>query len=63
MKKTNAKVTRLQELREMLSEYRRMTIEEVEASGWGDRQIEIEGEVWRLEMELSGSASRRVQAA
>lgn len=51
-KKANAKVTRLQALREMLSDYRRMTIEEVDATGWGDRQIELEGEVWRLEQEL-----------
>ncbi len=63
MKKIEAKVARVQELREMLSEYRQMTIEEVEATGWGDREIEIEGEVWRLEMELLGESGSRFEAA
>ncbi len=63
MKKIDAKVARVQELREILSEYRRMTIGEVEATGWGDREVEIEGEVWRLEMELLDESSRRCRAA
>ena len=62
MKNIDAKAARLQELKEMLSEYRGMTIEQVEATGWGDRQIEIEGEVWQLEMELT-EGRRQVEAA
>ena len=63
MKNLDAKVARLRELKEMLSQYRQMTVEQVEASGWGDREIEIEGEVWRLEMELLGESRRRFEAA
>jgi len=40
---------RLAELKEMLAAYRHMTIEEAEATDAGDRQIEIEQEVWLLE--------------
>ncbi len=63
MKKISAKLERLQELREMLSDYRRMTVEEAEASNWGDREIEVEGEVWRLEMELLAESRHRGRAA
>jgi hypothetical protein len=52
MKKPDPKVVRIEELKAMLASYRLMTIDEVEASGWGDLQIELEGEVWRLEQEL-----------
>ncbi|MSO45157.1 MAG: hypothetical protein EXQ59_00090 [Acidobacteria bacterium] len=63
MKKHSAKLERLRGLQEMLSDYRRMTIEETEATSWGDREIEIEGEVWRLEMELLAEHSHRTRAA
>jgi len=63
MKNFDAKVARLEELKAMLSEYRQMTVEQVEASGWGDREIEIEAEVWRLEMELVDEGRRRSEAA
>ncbi len=43
--------TRLTELKEMLAAYRQMTIEEAEAGGVGDLQIEMEQEVWLLEQE------------
>jgi hypothetical protein len=52
MKKPNPKAVRLAELKTMLVSYRLMTIEEVESSGWGDLEIELEGEIWRLEQEL-----------
>ncbi len=52
MKKPNPKAVRLTELKAMLGSYRLMTIEEVESTGWGDLEVEIEGEVWRLEQEL-----------
>lgn len=42
---------RLVELREKLAAYRHMTIEEAEATDAGDRQIEMEHEVWLLEQE------------
>lgn len=47
----------------MLAAYRLMTVEEVEESGWGDLEIELEGEVWRLEQELLDQAGHRPAAA
>jgi hypothetical protein len=52
MKKPNPKVVRIEELKGMMASYRLMTVEEVESTGWGDLQIELEGEIWRLEQEL-----------
>ncbi|HEY3383994.1 MAG TPA: hypothetical protein VGK32_19695 [Vicinamibacterales bacterium] len=63
MKRPNAKAVRLQELRTILSAYRHMTVEEVESEGWGDLEIELEGEVWRLEQELHDERRRRPEAA
>jgi hypothetical protein len=65
MKKPNPKAVRVEELRAILSSYRLMTIEEVEATGWGDLEIELEGEVWRLEQELHDEShpSAHTQAA
>jgi hypothetical protein len=63
MKKLDPKVKRLQELKEMLASYRLMTIEEVEATGWGDVEVELEGEIWRLEQELLDEAKRHPEAA
>jgi hypothetical protein len=51
-RKPNPKVVRLEELKAMLAAYRLMTIDEVEAGGWGDLEIELEGEVWRIEQEI-----------
>ena len=44
MKKHRAKLERLEGLREMLSAYRRMTIEEAEATSWGARMYDRYGE-------------------
>jgi len=63
MKKVDPKVVRLQELKAMLASYRQMTIEDVEANGWGDLEIELEGEVWRLEQELHDEAKPHREAA
>jgi hypothetical protein len=63
MKKPDSKVLRLQELRAMLASYRLMTVDEVESTGWGDLEIELEGEVWRLEQELHDEARRHPAAA
>jgi hypothetical protein len=63
MKKLDPKFQRLQELKEMLASYRLMTIEEVEATGWGDLAVELEGEIWRLEQELLDEARRHPEAA
>jgi hypothetical protein len=63
MKRNNPKVARLEELKAMLAAYRRMTVEEVESSGWGDMEIELEGEVWLLEQELLDEAKRHPAAA
>ncbi len=52
MRKTDPVGKRAEELRAMLAEYRRMTIEEVEDGEWGELELEIEGELWRLEQEL-----------
>ncbi len=53
MRKANLVSARIEQLRAILAEYRRMTVEEVEDGGWGDREIEIESELWRLEQELT----------
>lgn len=63
MKKPNPKALRLAELKAMLASYRRMTVEEVESTGWGDMEVELEGEVWRLEQELLDEARMRSAAA
>lgn len=63
MRKVQAAAARAQELREMLSAYRQMTIEEVEDSQWGDLQVELEGELWRLEQELFDTRHRPFKAA
>ncbi len=52
MRNSEPKAARVRELREMLSGYREMTIEEVEAGDRADVQVELEGEIWRLEEEL-----------
>jgi hypothetical protein len=60
-KQPNPKRVRVEELRAILTAYRLMTIEEVEAGEWGDLEVELEGEVWRLEQELVDE--RRVHQA
>jgi hypothetical protein len=52
MKQADRNTTRIDELRAMLVAYRQMTIEEAEETGAGDWEIEVQGEVWRLEQEL-----------
>ncbi len=52
MRKVEPPMNRAEELRAMLAAYRSMTIEDVEQGEWGDLQVEIEGELWRLEQEL-----------
>jgi hypothetical protein len=63
MKKPNFKILRLQELKAILSSYRLMTVDEVEATGWGDLEIQLEGEVWQLEQELHDEARAHPEAA
>ncbi len=62
MNKMKSEGLRIEELRAMLAAYRQMTIEEVEETGWGDVQFEIEEELWRLEQELF-DRRRRATAA
>jgi len=62
MNRTKPTADRVEDLRAMLAAYRQMTIDELEDGGWGDLQIEIEGELWRLEQELF-DARRRSKAA
>ncbi len=62
MNMTKSEKLRVQELRAMLTAYRQMTIEEVEETNWGDVQLEIEEELWRLEQELY-DRSRRMRVA
>jgi hypothetical protein len=61
--KTDPMAARVDELRAMLAAYRQMTVEEVEDGGWGDVQIEIEEELWRLEQELFEARRRSRKAA
>jgi hypothetical protein len=63
MKKPNPKAVRLEELKSMMASYRLMSVEEVEATGWGDLQVELEGEIWRLEQELRDEDHRPRKAA
>jgi hypothetical protein len=63
MRKPDPKTIRLQELKAMLASYRLMTVDEVESTGWGDLEIELEGEVWLLEQELHDEARRQKAAA
>jgi hypothetical protein len=63
MPRTRAKANRVEDLRAMLAAYRRLTIEEAEESDWGDVQIEIEGELWRLEQEIYNRRLRETSAA
>jgi hypothetical protein len=63
MKKPNPKTLRLQELKAILSCYRLMTVDEVESTDWGDLEIQLEGEVWRLEQELHDEARSHPEAA
>jgi len=63
MKRADPKSARLAELKAMLAAYRLMSVEEVEATGWGDLEIELESEVWRLEQELLEEAKRHPEAA
>jgi hypothetical protein len=62
MTKNEPMARRVEELRAMLAAYRQMTIEELEDSDWGDVQVEIEQELWRLEQELF-DARRHLKAA
>ncbi len=50
-------------MRAMLAAYRCLTIEEAERDNWGDMQVEIEAELWRLEQELVAPRARRSLAA
>jgi hypothetical protein len=52
MAQIRREAARLAELKAMLLAYRHMTLEEAEAGDAGDRQIEIEHEVWRIEQDL-----------
>lgn len=63
MRKAKAISARAEELRAMLAAYRRMTVEEVEESGWGDLEVELESELWRLEQDLAETGRGRWQAA
>jgi len=63
MNKTEPMAARVEELRAMLAAYRQMTIEELENGGWGDLQIQIEEELWRLEQELFDARRRSRKAA
>ncbi len=62
MTKRQPTTGRIEELRAMLAAYRQMTIEEVEDTEWGDVQLEVEEELWRLEQELF-DVRRRLHAA
>ncbi len=61
--RTIEKAARAADLRAMLAAYRCLTIEEAERDNWGDMQVEIEAELWRLEQELVAPRTRRWLAA
>ena len=43
---------RMAELRASIAAYHEMTVEEAEASDAGDRELEAQAELWRLEQDL-----------
>ena len=61
MRRIEPGAARIEELKAMLASYRLLSIEEAEQGDWGDVQVELEGELWRLEQELY--ELRRRQAA
>jgi len=61
MRRIEPRTARIEELKAMLASYRLLTLEEAEQGNWGDVQVELEGELWRLEQELH--EWRRRQAA
>lgn len=63
MRKSERHSTRVEELKAMLAAYRNMTVAEAEDGLWGDQQIEIEGELWRLEQESLDGYRRPGRAA
>ncbi len=64
MKRTHMMtVARAAELRAMLAAYRQLTIEEAERGNWGDIQVELESELWKLEQDLFVRASDHAPAA
>ncbi len=62
MPKTD-KTRRIAELRAMLTAYRHLTVEEAENGNWGDIEIELEAELWRLEQDLYRQTARALVAA
>jgi hypothetical protein len=63
MRKAKTTIARAEELKAMLTAYRQLTIEEAERGNWGDIQVELEAELWRIEQELFDRTSRRPYAA
>jgi hypothetical protein len=63
MGKSHPHAARIVELRAMIAAYRKMTIEEVDETGAGDREIELEAELWRLEQDAHQSSASRRSAA
>jgi hypothetical protein len=63
MRRAGTNGNRVEELRAMLAAYRRLTIEEADEGDWGDIQIELESELWRLERELFDTRLRHRTAA
>ena len=58
--------SRIRELRAIIAAYSQMTVEDAESSDAGDREIEAEAELWRLEQELLDTGPEphhRVRAA
>jgi hypothetical protein len=63
MRKSRTAVARAEELRAMLAAYRHLTVEEAERGNWGDIQVELEEELWKLEQALPDRDARRPSAA
>ncbi len=63
MQKPEKGSARAAELHAILAAYRHLTIEEAERSNWGDIEVELEAELWRLEQELVARDARRRSAA
>ena len=57
------KDVRIAELRAILAAYRYLTVEEAEHGNWGDIQMELEAEVWRLEQDLHADSTPGAVAA
>ena len=63
MRKPEKAASRATELHAILAAYRHLTIGEAERGNWGDIEVELEAEIWKLEQEMLTHDAPRLSAA